>query len=88
MKRSRFSEEQITQILAEHRAGVTQTELGRKYSVSSKTISAWTRKFGAMQATDVRKVKMLEEKISKLERIVAQQAVELIAAKDILSKNW
>lgn len=88
MKRSRFSEEQITQILAEHRAGVTQTELARKYSVSSKTISSWSIKYGAMQASDVRKIKMLEDKIAKLERIVATQAVELIAAKDIMSKNW
>jgi hypothetical protein len=41
-----------------------------------------------MQASDVRKIKMLEDKIAKLERIVATQAVELIAAKDIISKNW
>lgn len=88
MRKSRFSEEQITQILSEYRAGVTQTELARKYGISSKTISAWTRKYGSMQAADVRRVKMLQEKIAKLERIVAQQAVELIAAKDIMSKNW
>ncbi len=88
MKRSRFSEEQIVQIVSEYRAGITQTELSRKHGVSSKTISTWCRKYGNMQASDVRKVKQLEEKISKLERIVAHQAVELIAAKDIMSKNW
>ena len=88
MRKSRFSEEQITQILGEYRAGVTQTEVARKYGISAKTVSTWTRKYGSMQAADVRKVKMLQEKIAKLERIVAQQAVELIAAKDIMSKNW
>ncbi|MEW6058272.1 MAG: transposase [Bdellovibrionota bacterium] len=88
MRRSRFSEEQIAQIVGEYRAGVTQTELARRQGLSAKTISTWCRKYSNMQASDVRKVKQLEDKIAKLERIVAQQAVELIACKDVMSKNW
>ena len=88
MKRTRFTEEQMVQIVGEYRAGISQTELSRKHGVSSKTISTWCRKFGSMEAHDVRELRQLKDKISKLERIVAQQAVELIAAKDIISKNW
>ena len=64
MRRSRFSEEQIAQIVGEYRAGVTQTELARRHGLSAKTISTWCRKFGSMQASDVRKVKQLEDKMN------------------------
>ena len=37
MKRSRFSDEQITGILKEHQAGISAAELCRKYGVSDAT---------------------------------------------------
>lgn len=86
MKRSRFTEEQITQVLAEYRAGTNQSELARKYNVTTTTISNWHRKYGKMQGSELRKMKSLEEENNKLKRIVAQQAVELLAAKDIISR--
>ena len=38
MKRSRFSEEQIIGILKEHQAGMSATELCRKYGISDATL--------------------------------------------------
>lgn len=86
MRKSRFTEEQITSILAQYRAGVNQAELGRKYGVSSKTISNWNAKFGEMQSSDVRRLRQLEEENGKLKRIVADQAVEIMAAKDVIKR--
>ncbi|MDP2599239.1 MAG: transposase [Deltaproteobacteria bacterium] len=86
MKRSRFSEEQIAGILAEFRAGTNQSELSRKYGVSTATISKWNSRFGDMQSSDVRKLKALEDENSKLKRIVADQAVEIMAAKDVIRR--
>lgn len=86
MKRSRFTAEQITTILAEHRAGTNQSELARKYGVSTTTISQWHTKFGGMGAAEVLRLRQLEEENGKLQRIVATQAVELLAAKDIIKR--
>ncbi len=86
MRKSRFTEEQITSILAQYRAGVNQTELGRKYGVSSKTISNWNAKYGEMQSSDVRRLRQLEDENGKLKRIVADQAVEIMAAKDVIKR--
>lgn len=86
MRKSQFTEEQITSILAEYRAGVSQTELARKYGVTSKTVSNWNAKFGNMQSSDVRKLKQLEEENGKLKRIVADQAVMILAAQDVIKR--
>ena len=86
MKRSRFTEEQIAGILAEFRAGIKQSELSRKYGISVATISKWNGRFGGMQSSDVRKLRALEEENSKLKRIVADQAVEIMAAKDVIKR--
>lgn len=86
MKKSRFSEEQITHILAEYRAGVTQLELGRKYGVSTATIGIWNKRFGNMQGGEIRKVRSLEEENNRLKRIIGQQALELEAAKDVIKR--
>lgn len=86
MKRSRYTEEQITGILAEFRAGTNQSELSRKYGVSTTTISHWNTRFGGMQSSGVRKLKSLEEENAKLKRIVADQAVEIMAAKDVIRR--
>ncbi len=86
MRRSRFTEEKITQILAEYRAGVTQQELSRKYGVSTNTISTWNSRYGGMGSSEVRRLKGLVDENGRLKRIVAQQALELDAAKDLISR--
>lgn len=86
MRRSRYTDEQIANILAEFRAGVNQGELSRKYGVSTTTISNWNSRFGGMQSSDVRKLRALEEENGKLKRIVADQAVEILAAKDVIKR--
>ncbi len=86
MKRTRYKEEQIAGILAEYRAGIGQSELSRKYGVSVTTISNWNSKYGGMQSSDVRKLRSLEDENAKLKRIVADQAVEILAAKDVIKR--
>lgn len=88
MRKSRFSDEQITSVLAEYRAGVSAAEVCRKHNISTKTFYSWKSKFGEMKSSEVRRTKQLEAQITRLERIVAKQAVELLAAKDIISGKW
>lgn len=86
--KKRYSEEQIAGIMAEHRAGLSASEVCRKHNVSIKTFYTWRTRFGNLQATEVRKMKDMQAQISRLERIVARQAVELQAAQEIIRGKW
>ena len=50
MKRSRYSEEKIIEILRENEAGMTVADLCRKHGMSSATFYGWKAKFGGMDA--------------------------------------
>ncbi len=88
MRKTRFSDEQIANVLAEARAGVSTQELCRKHSISAHTFYAWRKKFGEMQSSEVRRLKDLEQMVARLERIVARQAVELQASQEIIRGKW
>jgi putative transposase len=88
MKRSRFSEEQIIGVLKEQDSGAKVDEICRRHGISQATFYAWRKKYGGMEISDARRLKALEEENAKLKRIVADQAVDLVAMKDLLAKNW
>jgi putative transposase len=88
MKKGRFSDEQIAGILAESRAGASTQELCRKHGIATHTFYSWRKKFGGMQGTEVRRMKDLEHMVTRLQKIVATQAVELEAAKEIIKGKW
>ena len=88
MKRSRFSEEETIGVVKEQDRGVKVDEIRRPHGISQATFYAWRRTCGGMEISDARRLKALEEENAKLKRIVADQAVDLVAMKDLLAKNW
>lgn len=88
MKRSRFTDEQIIAVIKEHAAGTPAKELGRRLGVGVETLYRWKRKFGGMEVSEARRLVALEEENRRLKRIVADQALDIAALKDVLSKNW
>lgn len=88
MKRKRYTEEQIVRILNEVEAGQTVVETSRKYGVSEQSIYRWRDKFGGMKVSEVRRLKSLEAENARLKKIVADQAVDIDALKDLLEKKW
>lgn len=88
MKKSRFSEEQIIRILEEAKSGITIDELCRKHGVAKATYYSWKSKFGGMTVSEAQKLRALEEENSKLKRLVAEYALDIVALKDVLSKKW
>jgi putative transposase len=84
----RYTEEQIVNILKEGQAGGKTQELCRKYNVSINTFYRWRQKYSGMEVSDVKKLRAFEDENRRLKQMVAEQALELRAAKDLLSKNW
>ena len=71
MKRSRYSEEKIIEILRENEAGMTVADLCRKHGMSSATFYGWKAKFGGMDVSDAKRLKVLEDENAKLKRLLA-----------------
>jgi len=87
MKR-RFSEEQIISILKQQESGVKTADVCREHNISQNTFYSWKSKFGGMNVSEAQRLRQLEAENSKLKRIVADQTLDIVALKDLLSKNW
>lgn len=88
MKASRFSEEQIIGILKQQEAGRTVAEVCREAGISQATFYQWKAKFGGMNVSEAQRLRQLEAENAKLRRVVADQAVDIVALKDVLAKKW
>ena len=89
MKKSRFTETQIVSILKEADAGMKVEELCRKHGISSASYYNWKQKYGGMDASEIKRLKELEEENAKLKRMYADMALENTALKDlIVKKGW
>lgn len=87
MKRGRFSEEQIIAVLKEAEAGAKVTELCRKHGISDATFYNWRSRYGGLEISELRRLRQLEEENRRLKGIVADQALDIRALKDVLAKN-
>jgi putative transposase len=88
MRKSRFSDEQIVGILKEHAAGESIGTLCRRHGISQQTLYRWKHKDDGLEGTDLRRLKALEEENARLQRLVAEQALDNQALKELLRKNW
>ena len=87
MRRGRFSEEQSVGILKEHEAGAGAAALGRRHGIGEQTFYRWKQKYGGLGRGEARRPKALEEENARLKRLVAEQALDNQALKELLRNN-
>lgn len=88
MKKKRFTEAQIFNILKEFDAGKNIQELSREHAVSKATIYNWKAKYGGMEMSELKRVKDLEEENRKLKQMYADLALDNKMLKDIIGKKF
>lgn len=86
--KSRFTEEQIIKIIAGGQAGMKVEDLCRQHGISKPTYYLWKNKYANMTVSEARRLKVLEAENSKLKRLVADQQLDILVLKDIVSKKW
>lgn len=87
MKRSKFTHTQISSILKEFDNGKTAEEINREYGVSKAALYKWRQRYGGMEASELKRLKELEEENARLKRMYANLAMELDTAKYIIEKK-
>lgn len=87
MKKKQFSANQISSILKEFDNGRSIEELVRSYGISRATLYNWRKKYGGMEASEMKKLKELEAENTRLKRMYANLAMELDVAKYIIGKK-
>ena len=88
MKKTRYSEEQIVGVLKEADAGIPVSEVCRKYGISDATYYNWKAKYGGMTASDVKRLKLLEDENCRLKQLVADLTLDNQALKAVVTKNF
>jgi putative transposase len=76
MKRSRLSESQIIRILKEAEADVPLADLCRTYGFSKSSFYKWKARYGGMEASDIRRLRELEEENRRLKAMYAELSLE------------
>ena len=87
MKKSRYSETQIVKVLKEVETGKLIKDVCREYGISDATYYNWKSKYGGMEASDVKRLKELENENQRLKQMYADLSLEHRILKDIVEKK-
>jgi putative transposase len=87
MKRSRFSEEQITYALRQAEGGTAVADVCRQLGVSEATFYVWKRKFAHLGVSELRRLRQIEEENARLKKLVADLTLDKHILQETLRKN-
>ena len=88
MKKSKFTEEQISFALKQAETGTPVKEVIRKMGITEQTFYRWKKKYGGMLPSDLRKLRQLEEENRQLKKPVADLSLDKQMLQDVLSKKF
>jgi transposase-like protein len=68
--------------------GATTADAAKQIEVSEPTFHRWRNRYGGMKADDVKRLKELERENARLKKIVADQALDIDALREVAKGNW
>jgi putative transposase len=87
MKQTRFTETQIVNILKEAENGIAVADLLRNHGISNSTFYKWRSKYGGLEASELKRVKELEQQLSEYKTMVAELSHDNRALKNLIEKK-
>jgi transposase len=92
MKRKKHTPDQIIaklrQAEAERAQGASVEVVCRKLEISTQTYMRWQQQYAGMQVDQVKRLRELEHENTRLKKLVAEQAMDIAALKEISRKKW
>ena len=62
--------------------------MAKKHGISEQTLYVWKKRFGKMEALDVKKLRQLETENGRLKKLLAERDLEVEVMKEIAAKKW
>ena len=87
MKKTTFTESKIVGILKSHEQGVKATDLAREHGVSTATLYNWRAKYGGINASELKRIKELEDECRRLKSMYAELSLDHQMLKIVLGKK-
>ena len=88
MKKTRYTEEQISFALKQAETGTRVEEVRRKMGISEATFYNWKKMFGGMGVTELRRLRQLEDENQRLRRLAADLSLDKEMLQDVIRKKF
>lgn len=87
MRKSKFSEHQIIESLRRAESGTAVKDICRELGISSATFYQWRSKYGGMEASDLKRLRDVQEENRRLKQMYADLSLDHKILKDIVEKK-
>lgn len=87
MKKSRFTDSQIMNILKQAANGTPIPDLCREHGMSNATFYKWRAKYGGMDASMMARLKELERENARLKKMYAESQMMADVLREVLEKK-
>jgi putative transposase len=88
MKKSKFNEAQVMNILKEAQGGIPVANLCRQHDVSTATFYKWRSKYGGMDVSMISRMKALEEENRRLKKMYAEVQLQNEIIQEAMRKKF
>lgn len=87
-KGKRYSEDQILAVLEEIENGATIASVARAHGITDQTICRWRERYAGMSGSELSELRAPRAQNQRLKRIVARQALQIDAYKEVAEGKW
>lgn len=87
-KGNRYTQEQIIKVLQEIEAGASIASVARSHGITEQTLYRWRERYGGMTKSELVALRALQDENRRLRAVVASQALDIEAYKELQKGKW